>query len=116
MRSFFRTALPTCWLWSLLGMFTRRGLELTAEVWGQTEFKDEVDFREANGLKQTLLKRLVDEDLPSNQAEQEHLELLYREWPLPMYNLEFSSVRVDLQELRDERERLLWQEMGGNRY
>ena len=101
---------------SLLGMFTRRGLELTAEVWGQTEFKDGSDFREARSLKRTLLERLIDEGIPSNRAKQEHLELLYSEWPLPMYNLDFSIDLVDLQELKDERDRLLWQEMGGDCY
>lgn len=101
---------------SFLGMFTVRGLQLTADVWGQTEFKDKEGFREANGCTHALLEGLVGEGLPSNHAEQEHAESLYNDWPLPMYHLDFSSKPVDLQELKDERGRLLWQEMGGDCY
>ena len=101
---------------SILGMFTPKGLELTAEVWGQREFKDKESFVEARSLTQTLLERLVSEKLPSNQVEQKHVELVRNDWPLPMYHLDFSPDPVGLQELKDQRERLLWQEMGGDCY
>ena len=99
---------------SLLGMFTPRGLEVTAEVWERTDFRDKESFKEANYLTQTLIERLVKEKLPSAQAKQEHTQLLFREWPLPMYNLNFRMIPVAMQDLKDEQDRLLWQESGAD--
>ena len=99
---------------SFLGMFTQRGLEITAETWTRTDFKDQEGFREARALTQRLIKRLVNEGLPSDRAEQEHAELLISEWPLPMYHLDFGLIPVPLEDLRDEQDRLMWHEMGGN--
>ena len=53
---------------SLLGMFSLRGLEITAETWATVEFKDKESFREANALTRTLIERLVAEKLPADQA------------------------------------------------
>ena len=97
-------------------MFTRRGLEVTAETWARTEFRDQESFRKANALAQTLIKRLVSEELPSDQADQEHAQLFFDEWPLPMYHLDFRLIPVPLEDLQNEQNRLLWQEMGGDYY
>ena len=98
---------------SLLGMFTLRGLEVTADIWGKTDFRDQEDPRDASALTQTLVERLISKGLPSDQAKQEHVELLYREWQLPMYNLDFELIPVLLKDLQDEQDRLMWQEVGG---
>lgn len=101
---------------SLLGMFTLRGLELTTDTWRKTDFRDQEDPRDAMALTQTLIKHLISKGLPSDQAEQEHVELLYREWQLPMYNLDFELIPVPLKDLQDEQDRLMWQEVGGIQY
>ena len=101
---------------SLLGMFSLRGLEITAETWATVEFKDKESFREANALTRTLIERLVAEKLPADQAEQEHAQLLFAEWPLPMYHLDFRLIQVPLEDLKNEQNRLLAQEMGGDYY
>ena len=99
---------------SLLGMFTRRGLEVTAETWAKTDFKDQESFPEASALTQRLIERLVGKGLPSDRAEQKHAQLLLSEWPLPMYHLDFGLIPVPLEDLQDEQDRLMWQEVGGN--
>lgn len=98
---------------SRLGMFKQRGIEITGEVWGKVEFKKVEGFREANSLTRTLLKVLIDEGLPTDEADQEDVELLYEAWPLPMYHLDFGMIQVPLQDLQKEQERILWREIGG---
>ena len=101
---------------SQLGLFTRRGLEATAATWATTEFKDQESFQDARDLTWKLIERLEDEELPSQQAEQQHVQLLYDTWPLPMYNLDFRLIPVPLEDLRAKQDSMLWQEMGVNYY
>ena len=110
------TALMLAEAMSLLGMLTQRGLELTAETWGSVEFKDQESFREAEALTRTLIERLTKEELSTDQAEQEHAQLLFDEWPLPMYHLDLGLIPVALEDLQNEQNELLWQEMGGDSY
>ena len=98
---------------SLLGLFTLRGLRIAADTWGTTNFLDKESYLQGRALTQTLIERLIRMGLPSDQAEEKHLRLLLGDWPLPMYNLDFGLIQVSLQDLRDEQERLMWQEVGG---
>ncbi len=97
---------------SLLGMFTRRGLEVTAATWANTEFRDRESFQEARDLTRNMIERLVSEDLPSEQADQHHVHLLYEAWPLPMYHFDFQLIPVPLEDLKAEQDYMLGQEMG----
>ena len=110
------TALRLAEAMSRLGMFTRRGLELTAQIWGKVEFKEQESFRETNALTKTLLQGLIGERLPSDEAEQEDVDLLYGSWPLPMYHFDFGLIEVPLEDLQSEQEALLWGEIGGGYY
>ncbi len=101
---------------SLLGMFTLRGLEVTAKTWGNTDFKDKESYPQASALTRILIERLISKRVTSDQAEEKHVHLLFSEWPLPMYNLDFGLIQVSLKDLRDEQERLMWQEVGGIQY
>lgn len=101
---------------SLLGMFSRRGLEIIAATWATTEFRDQESFQQALVLTRKLIERLVGEDLPSGQSDQQHVQLLCDTWPLPMYNLDFRLIPVPLEDLRAEQDSMLWQEMGVNHY
>ena len=98
---------------SHLGMFSRRGLELVATVWGTVEFKEQETVSEARALTRTLVERLVDEELSSEHAEQEHAQSLFEEWPLPMYHLDLAMIEVPFDELKREQDNLLWDEIGG---
>ena len=78
------TALGLAESMSRLGMFTGRGVELTAQIWGKMEFKEEESSREAQALTRTLLNRLIAEKLPVEEAEEEEVQWLYEAWQLPM--------------------------------
>ena len=110
------TALRLAESMSRLGMFTRRGVEITGQVWGKIEFKEAESFREANALTRALLEALIGEELVAEEAEREDAQLLYEAWPLPMYHFDFGLIQVPLEELQDEQERLLWAEIGGEHY
>jgi hypothetical protein len=55
-----------------------------------------------------MLKRLHAEGLILDTAQDEDVGVLYQNWQIPMYNLDFSLVSVPLEELEAEQERELW--------
>lgn len=99
-----------------LGIFTPKGLKATSEIWGHVEFTGTEDHTHAERLTEALLKRLVAEKLPSEAATQEHVNALYNDWQLPMYDFDFSLIHVSLAELKAEQERRLWSEFGSDYY
>ena len=101
---------------SRLEIFSRRGVLLTAQIWGKVDFKELESFSEANDLTQHLVKALIADRLTAEDAEQQDVDTLYGSWPLPMYHFDFSMVEVPLQELHNEQEALLWSEVGGGYY
>lgn len=108
----FPTALRVVEAISALGIFTTKGLKATSEIWGQVEFSRTEDHTDAERLTEMLLERLIREKLPTEAATQEHVNALYDDWQLPMYDFDFSPIHVSLQELEAERERRLWEEFG----
>jgi hypothetical protein len=109
---FTPTALRVAEALSALGIFTHKGLDATAEVWGQLEFRDTETRADAERLTEQLLKRLIAEGLPSGAATQDDADVLYRSWQMPMYRLDFSLVDVPLSELVAQREANIRAEIG----
>ncbi len=101
---------------SLLGMFTHRGLELTAKAWKGTDFRDQEGLMEARALTGKLVNSLIGEGLTSDDAEDEHVRKLIFEWPLPMYHLDFNLIPVSLADLKEKQDSLFWREMGADYY
>ena len=101
---------------SLLGMFKLRGLEIAADTWGVMDFREKEGSAEAETLTQRLINRLITEELPSDQAEQEHVRLLFNMWQLPMYRLDFQLIPIPLEDLLNEQDRMLWDVVGGDYY
>lgn len=95
-----------------LGMFSLPGLNATAQVWGALDFVEHESLRDAERLTDQLVERLVTEALPADFATQDHVFVLGRHWPLPMYNVELKMVDVSLEDLKQEQDRILWAEAG----
>lgn len=94
------------------GMFTLAGLRATSQVWGHLEFKDGESLRDSERLTRQLLDRLIAEGLPQKSATQDHVDSLYRHWPLPMYHVDLNPIPVTLKKLKAEQDRLYWAEVG----
>ncbi len=88
-----------------VGMFTPDGLKAVSDIWGSLEYRDKEDHHDGEKLTEQLLTRLHTEGLMLDTAEQEHGGTLYRDWQIPMYNLEFSLIPVSLEEREAEQER-----------
>jgi len=106
------TALRVAEALSAVGIFTRKGLDATAEVWGQLEFRDTETRADAERLTQQLLKELIAQGLPSANATHEDVNMLYRSWQMPMYHLDFTLIDVPLEDLMAQREVNVQAEMG----
>ena len=89
---------------ALLGIFTFAGLKATSEIWGQVEFADREGREEAQQLTQELVDSLIQEELSSKKATDQHVKTLFGFWQLPMYNLDFKMIPVSLEELEAARE------------
>ena len=94
------------------GIFTLAGLRATSQVWGQLEFTDSETLRDAERLTRQLFDRLIAEGLSQEFATQDHVDTLYRHWPLPMYHVDLGPIPVTLEELKAEQDRLYWAEVG----
>ncbi|WP_229171141.1 MULTISPECIES: hypothetical protein [Bradyrhizobium] len=97
------------------GIFTVEGIQATSEVWGQLEFQEKETLQDAERLTEQLVARLIAESLPDESAAQDHVNTLYRHWPLPMYNVDLDPIPVSLEDLKAEQERLYWAEVGDPR-
>lgn len=58
------------------------------------------------------MKRLVDEQLVTEAASEDHVGHLYSRWQMPLYALDMKSKAVDRSALEAEQEHMLWIEMG----
>ena len=97
---------------SALGMFSLEGLRAVSEIWGTTTFSTVEDRRMALSLTRQLVKRLVEADIPTQSATDDHVSALVDLWQLPMYDFDFGLINVPLAELKEEQERILITEMG----
>ena len=104
--------LKVCEAMSELGMFSLSGLQAISDIWGETFFTEAESNKDAERLTEQLLARLINEQLPNDNASQDHLGTLYRHWPLPMYDVDLSPITVTLAQLEDEQERLFAAEVG----
>ncbi len=95
-----------------LRLFSREGLKIISDVWGSLTFVDLESATDADRLTQTMLERLIANNVPVPHAKQENVDVLYRYWQLPMYDIDFRSIEVSLDDLRDEQGRIMWAEAG----
>jgi hypothetical protein len=98
-----------------LGLFTPKGLRATSEIWGGLEYRDKEDHHDGEKLTEQLLTRVHAEGLIQDTAQDAHVATLYREWQIPMYNLDFSLIPVTLAELEAEQEQEYWSMVGDPR-
>ncbi|MBV8548013.1 MAG: hypothetical protein JO126_00980 [Alphaproteobacteria bacterium] len=95
---------------SALGMLKFEGLHTIAEVWNELEFKDIQGPSDNRQLTRRLLGKIMEKNLHESHAEQEHVEIIYNFWQMPMYNLDFGLINVPLEKLQEEREVQFWAE------
>lgn len=105
--SFMPPALRVAAAMEQVGIFTPNGLKAVSEIWGSLEYKDREDHHDGAKLTELMLQRLHAEGLMLDTAEDNDVGVLYRDWQIPMYNLEFSLIQVPLEELEAEQEREL---------
>ena len=96
-----------------LGMFTPKGVRTVHDVWQSVDFVDAQHFDDHRRLLRETLERLIAANLPSAHASDDDVARLTRHWQMPMYNLQFHRVPVELETIEAEREAALWQEVGG---
>lgn len=95
-----------------MGAFTRAGLDVASSIWSQLNFEDSQHWRDAQRLTHEMLLGLERSKLITEAAHEDQLHILYQQWQLPMYRIDFRRLEVPLQNLRDEQEAMLWAEVG----
>jgi hypothetical protein len=93
---------------SALGMFMIGGLKAVSDIWGMVHFVGNESCVDAQRLTKELLERLISEKLSNEEATQEHVNLLYSDWQLPMYDFDLRRIEVSLEELQAEQEGIYW--------
>ncbi len=105
---------------SAVGAFSEAGLSIVANIWADVDFsvierepdKHPQQFAESDRLTQAMLGQLIAAKLPREDATRDHVNALYRDWQMPMYDLDFQPIEVSLAELEAEREAAFWSEYG----
>jgi hypothetical protein len=95
-----------------LGMFTAKGVRIVHHTWQALDFIDTQHFDDRRRLFREMLEKLIASELPSDDATDDHVWQLNNHWQLPMYNLQFGRIAVDLEVLEAERDAALWHEVG----
>lgn len=113
--SFSPPALRVAEAMGRIGLFSPKALKATSDIWGSLEYRDKEDHHEGERLTEQLLTRLHKEGLIPDTAEEEHVGVLYRDWQIPMYNLDFSLIPVTLDALQAEQEAEYWSMVGDPR-
>lgn len=113
--SFEPVALRVASAMEQVGLFTLQGLQAASDIWGSLEYKDQEDHHDGEKLTERLLRRLLSENLMLETAQQSDAETFYRDWQIPMYNLDFSLIPVSLDDLEAAQEREYWSMVGDPR-
>jgi len=95
-----------------MGAFTRDGLNIASSVWSQTDFKDSQHWGDTRRLTFEMLQGLEKSKLITEAAHEDQVRILYEQWQLPMYRIDFRRLEVPLEDLRAEQEAMLWAEVG----
>ena len=95
-----------------LGMFTVKGVRIVHQTWQPLDFIDIQHFDDHRRLFREMLDKLIAAKLPSDDATDDHVWQLNSHWQLPMYNLQFGKIPVELEVLEAERDAALWHEVG----
>jgi hypothetical protein len=95
-----------------MGAMERDGLDIMSEAYSQVDFLGTQNSSASRRLTYEMLVKLQAAGLISDAATDDQVSLLYGDWQMPMYRMDFGRVEVPLEQLRDERETLLWSEAG----
>jgi hypothetical protein len=95
-----------------LGMFTVKGVRIVHQTWQALDFIDIQHLDDHRRLVREMLDKLIAAKLPSDDATDDHVWQLNSHWQLPMYNLQFGKIPVELEVLEAERNAALWHEFG----
>lgn len=86
-----------------LGAFTRDGLLLLHHIWGETNFEGEIDLFNSKKLIRKTIDEFSENKMLSSDFNQKNYDDLLRFWQIPMYNIDFSVINVDLEDLKNKR-------------
>lgn len=97
---------------SAIGAFSIKGINAVSAVWDEVDFQDDTSCHESDRLIQAMLERLIEEQLVTDAASDDHVGHLYGRWQMPLYALDMKAKAVERSALEAEQERMLWAEMG----
>lgn len=85
-----------------LGAFSLDGLKAISKIWAQEYFEVDSTTATAKQLTEQTIAALIEAKLPAETATNGHVQALRRFWPMPMYNIDFTLIDVDVADLRAE--------------
>lgn len=87
-----------------LGAFSLEGLKTVSKIWAQEYFELDSTTATAKQFTEQTIAALIEAELPAETATDDHVQALYRSWPMPMYNIDFTLIAVNVADLRAEQE------------
>lgn len=96
-----------------LGLFQPESLMVVSSIWNEVTFKENEDHSDAGRLTCDVLKAMNEQGLIPETATKEHVQALYRNWQLPMYDFDLKEIITPLEQLKREQDVAFWSEAGG---
>ena len=93
---------------SAIGAFSIKGINAVSAAWDEVDFQDDTSCHESDRLIQAMLERLIEEQLVTDAASDDHVGHLYGRWQMPLYALDMKAKAVERSALEAEQERMLW--------
>ena len=93
------------------GLFSSKGLLLLVQAWQDKTVCDKLEWSEARDTVHLLLVDIESSELMDEEASQDDVSVILSEWPMPMWDFDFSPINVSLDELREEQEAILSSEI-----
>lgn len=89
---------------SAFGVFTPSGLAILQDVWAGIVVKADTRWEVTRDNYQPLAERLDAAGLITERVTVDHARTLVNTWQMPMYEMDFSSIQVALEDLVRERD------------
>lgn len=93
------------------GLLTRPGLDVLQRTWGKVHFTGDIDWFATQPLYDAMAKACEQGGLLTERLNDDHPRALYAGWQMPMYELDFSTIKVPLEDLKAQQEAYLWSQI-----
>lgn len=86
------------------GLLSRTGADILRQTWGTTRFEGAANWTTTQALYRAMATAAEAAGILRDRVTEAHAASLHSGWQMPMYELDFSPIKVTLEDIRERRE------------